>query len=317
VRLSIVTTLYQSASTLDEFHRRAAAAAAAMTADYEIVFVVDGSPDRSLAAALALQVHDPHVVVVDLSRNFGHHPAMMAGLAHASGELVFLVDSDLEESPEWLAAFERARAERGVDVVYGVQASRQGSPVTRLGGWLFYTTVNLMLDHPIPRNVLTARLMTRRYVRALLRHRERLFAIAGLWTITGFEQAAMVVTKSARDVSAYRLGHRVAVMMRVVTSFSARPLVYVSYLGLAISAVALALTAYFTAAWFLWGRFLAGWLSVFLSVWLLGGLIIFCIGVVGIYVSHVFVEAKRRPVYLVRELYRRRTPDDSASGAAT
>ena len=99
--LSVVTTLYRSAPHLTEFHRRASAAAARLTADYEIVLVNDGSPDDSLQAALAIHHVDAHVRIVDLARNFGHHAALMAGLAAARGDLVFLLDSDLEEQPEW------------------------------------------------------------------------------------------------------------------------------------------------------------------------------------------------------------------------
>ena len=108
MRLSIVTTLYQSASTIDEFCRRALVAAELITDDIEIVMVNDGSPDDSLARALALQAADPRVVVVDLARNFGHHKAMMTGLAHATGDRVFLIDSDLEEEPEVLTGFTSA-----------------------------------------------------------------------------------------------------------------------------------------------------------------------------------------------------------------
>ena len=304
MRLSVVTTLFRSAGTVEEFHRRAAAAAGNLTDEYEIVMVVDGSPDDSLERALSLQARDPHVVVVDLSRNFGHHPAMMAGLTHATGDLVFLIDSDLEESPEWLADFDRVRQDRGADVVYGVQGARKGGFLERVTGWLFFSTINLLLDHPLPRNVLTARLMTRRYVRALLRHRERQIVIAGLWVITGFDQVAVTVAKVARRHSAYTLRQRLAVMIRAVTSFSARPLIYVVAMGLAISIVALGVTIYFLLGRLLWGRFLEGWLSVFLSIWLLGGLIIFSVGMVGVYVSHLFVETKRRPLYLVRAVHR-------------
>lgn len=310
MRLSIVSTLYRSAATLEEFHRRASAAAAALTPDYEIVLVVDGSPDDSRARALALQEQDPRLVVVDLSRNFGHHPAMMAGLAQAGGDLIFLIDSDLEEAPEWLTEFEQVRVARGADVVYGVQTTRAGAPIDRFSAWLFYGTINLIFDHPIPRNVLTVRLMTRRYVRALLRHRERLFAIAGLWVITGFDQVAVPVTKSRRLRPAYRFTDRVSVLVRAVTSFSGRPLVYIFYLGLAISAVSFLMITYFTLDWLIGGRFLEGWLSVVLSIWLLGGITIFCVGLVGIYVSHIFVEAKRRPLVVIRGVHRRPAPGE-------
>src|SRR6476659_6261989 len=119
MRLSIVATLYRSAGSLGEFHRRMSRAAAAFAGSYEIILVNDGSPDESLQMALTLQETDPSVRIVDLSRNFGHHKAMMTGLSYARGDLVFLIDSDLEEDPELLASFESARQGQGADVVYG------------------------------------------------------------------------------------------------------------------------------------------------------------------------------------------------------
>src|SRR5450631_3293689 len=106
MKLSIVATLYQSSLHIDEFHRRAGTAAQRLVgSDYEIILVNDGSRDDSLDLAVAISRHDRHVIVVDLSRNFGHHKAMMTGLAHAQGDRVFLIDSDLEEEPEWLETF--------------------------------------------------------------------------------------------------------------------------------------------------------------------------------------------------------------------
>src|SRR3954467_2021177 len=140
--LSIVTTLYRSALHLEEFHRRVRAPAEKITSDYEIIFVNDGSPDNSLGIALSIYERDDRVRVIDLSRNFGHHKAMMTGLTHARGDLVFLIDSDLEEDPELLASFGEAMSQTGADVVYGVQRGRRGGLVERWSGRLFFTIFN-------------------------------------------------------------------------------------------------------------------------------------------------------------------------------
>src|SRR4051812_43548656 len=124
MQLSIVATLYRTGSFLADFHARATAAARSLTDSFEIVLVNDGSPDDALALALTLAHSDPKLRIVDLSRNFGHHPAMWAGLAHATGDLVFLIDSDLEERPEWLGDFNAIREQHGADVVFGVQEVR-------------------------------------------------------------------------------------------------------------------------------------------------------------------------------------------------
>src|SRR5450432_2620019 len=126
MRLSVVSTLYMSAPYVLEFHRRISSAAARITSDYEIIFVNDGSPDNSQALAIQLCKDDRRVTLIELSRNFGHHKAMMTGLAHADGDLVFLIDSDLEEKPELLVTFNETMISKDVDVVFGVQEARKG-----------------------------------------------------------------------------------------------------------------------------------------------------------------------------------------------
>ena len=175
VKLSIVTTLYKSAPYIEEFHRRAGEAARQLAGeDYEIVMVNDGSPDNSLDMALPLVEQDPRLKIVDLSRNFGHYPAMMTGLRYAAGDLVFLLDSDLEEEPEWLLPFMQQMETEQCDVVYGVQKKRKGSLFEQVSGELFYRFFEVLSSLPKqPRNSITARLMRRDYVNALLMHQER------------------------------------------------------------------------------------------------------------------------------------------------
>ena len=205
VRVSVVTSMFRSSPFLEEFYARTVKAISAISSSYEIVFVNDGSPDDSLAVALRLRERDPRVRIVDLSRNFGHYRALMTGLAQARGELVFLIDCDLEEEPEWLLRFHEMLRRTGADVVYGVQSARKGGFLERVSGALFYLLLNRMLTDPIPRNVLTARLMTRRYVRALIQHQDREICLAALWVITGFEQRPLEVVKGSRPGSSYSL----------------------------------------------------------------------------------------------------------------
>ena len=308
VRLSVVTTLYRSAAYVDEFYERAAVAAGAITPDFEIVFVNDGSPDDSLDRARALIERDQRVRVVDLSRNFGHHRAMMIGLEHARGELVFLIDSDLEEEPELLGRFHEALAESGVDVVYGVQVARKGGVGERLGGRLFYRAFNLLANIELPRDVLVARLMTRRYVESLVAHRERELLIGGLWQITGYEQLPVHVTKHSTSETTYTLRQKLRLLTRGITAFSNRPLLMIAALGAIILALAIVWMIYLLAVLLFAGSPPAGFTSILVSLWLLGGLIIFSIGVVAIYISVIFTETKARPYAIVRAVYEKDAP---------
>lgn len=318
MRLSIVATLYQSAPYVAEFHRRASEAARRITDDYEIVLVNDGSPDDSLARALALTDADDRLVVVDLSRNFGHHKAMMTGLAEAKGDWVFLIDSDLEEEPEWLLPFAAELTRERCDVVYGTQAARKGGLVERVSGELFYRFFRALTRMDLPRNVVTARLMTQRYVQALLRFEEREVFLAGLWHMTGFDQRPQVVHKHSSSATSYTLRRKLSVLVNSVTSFSNLPLIAIFYVGVGISLLACAYTAYLVLNWLFFSQPLVGWTSVMASIWLLGGLVISFIGIVGVYLAKVFSEAKRRPYTIIREIYgRRRVLEREARPAVT
>lgn len=305
MQLSVVATLYRSSATLPQFYARVSAAAAALADDYEIVLVNDGSPDDSLAVALDLHARDPRVRVVDLARNFGHHKAMMTGLAHARGALVFLIDADLEEDPALLASFHDTRRQTSADVVYGVQAARRGGLFERLSGWVYFKVFNWISDVPIPVNVVTVRLMTRRYVDALLQHRERETIIAGLWAITGFHQVPVTVTKGENTGSSYSLGRKVAILVNSVTSFSDRPLIAIFYLGVVIGTGASVAAVYLVVQRLFFGVALPGWPSLIVSVWMLGGLMLGSLGIIGIYVSRIFIETKQRPYTIVRQVYER------------
>lgn len=316
MNLSIVTTLYCSASHLSEFYRRSCAVAEKIAGDFEIILVNDGSPDGSLQIALSLYQTDPRITVIDLSRNFGHHKAMMTGLAHARGELIFLIDSDLEEEPEMLERFCEELKATAADVVFGVQNRRKGKIFERLSGAMFFKLFNALSPHPLPPNIITARLMTRKYVSALVRHQEREMMIGGLWALTGFKQIPIVVKKHQGADSTYDLRRKLAQFVDAITSFSNKPLVLIFYLGCLISLMSSVAALDLIIRRIFFRRLLQGWASLIVSVWLLGGLTLFCLGVIGLYLSKVFIETKQRPYTIIREIYERRgiTPSPETSG---
>ena len=304
MKLSIVTTLYQSAAYIDEFYRRATDAAILEAEEsYEIIFVNDGSPDNSLDLATAIQAIDSHVSVIDLSRNFGHHKAMMTGLKHGKGDVTFLLDVDLEEEPELLHEFSAQMKDENCDVVFGVQESRKGGWFEQFSGWLFYILFNILTGFDFPRNIVTARLMKRHYLNALLLHGERELSIGGLFYITGFDQQPRSITKHDTSFSTYTLGRKLAVLVNSVASFSSKPLVGIFFLGIAVLALAIVVTFYFLINALLFASPPNGWTSLMISVWALGGIIISCIGIVGIYISKIYEESKQRPYTIIRHIY--------------
>lgn len=307
VKLAVVTTTYCSRAYLDEFHQRCAAAAAQVSDDVEFIYVNDGSPDDSLDVALRLHAADPRVVVVDLSRNFGHHRAILAGLAATRAERVFLIDCDLEESPEWLVDFSRALdADPGLDVVFGVQERRKGGLFERASGGLFWKLFNALSGLSIPENAITVRLMSRRYVEALLAHGETEVFLGGLLQMVGFRQLPVTVQKRSRGATTYSLRRKLALLVHAVTSFSAVPVTLIFYLGIFVAFASFLMATGLVIRKLFWGDItLVGWTSLMVSIWFLSGLLMMSMGVVGMYVSRVFLEVKRRPRAIVRALHRR------------
>ncbi len=303
MKLSIVSTMYYSASYLPEFYSRVCAAAEKLTDDFEIVLVNDGSPDNALEVAISLYNEDPRVRIIDLSRNFGHHKAMMTGIEHARGDLVFLIDCDLEEAPELLGPFQEELQASGCDVVYGVQKARKGSILERLSGEIFYAVSNALSDVDMPRNLVTVRLMTARYTAALVKHKEYEVMLAGLWVITGFDQRSIGVEKGKKGSSTYTFARKVGHLVNAITSFSVKPLVWVFGLGMTIMLLSLGAAVILIARHFIFGAMLAGWASLMVMGCFFGGLNIWCIGIIGIYLSKVFLEVKRRPYTVIRTTY--------------
>ena len=305
IRLSIVSTLYRSEPHLEQFHRRVVAAAEHITPDFELVLVDDGSPDDSVRTARALIARDNRVRLVRLSRNYGHFHAIMTGLDHTRGELIFLVDSDLEEPPEVLGAFFERMTDGGdgdpIDVVYGVQARRRGRLLERGLGALFYSLFNRLSDVKVPRNALVARLMTRRYVNALLRHRERELFMLGVMTQVGFRQEPVLVEKADTAPTTYTFWKKVSLTLKSMAAFSDKPLSAIFLLGLVISFLAVLGMLYLIITYLAFSKhYLVGWTSLALLVSFFGGMILISIGAVGFYLGRVFVEVKERPVIVMQ-----------------
>ncbi|HTD32211.1 MAG TPA: glycosyltransferase family 2 protein [Candidatus Elarobacter sp.] len=305
MKLSVVATLYRSAGTVEEFVRRALAAAEPLFAEIEVVLVNDGSPDDSLEKALALHARDPRIVVVDLSRNFGHHRAIMTGLAHATGDLVFLLDSDLEEAPEYLSAFYERFRQGDCDVVYGVQIRRKGGAFERISGHAFFWLANALSDRPLPPNTVTARLMSARYVRALVAHQDREFTLGHLFVTAGFAQVPLPVTKLSISPTTYTLARRFDMAIRYITTNSSKLLYVILCVGAAVSVLSVGAIAFAVWTFFHASVQVSGWTSLIASIWLFGGLTTLILGILGTYIANIHTETKHSPYTIVRRVHRR------------
>jgi putative glycosyltransferase len=242
--------------------------------------------------------------VIELTRNFGQHKANMTGLEMASGDLVFLIEADLEESPEWVVDFYHGLKDHDdVDVVFGLQKRRKGGRVERISGSLFYKIFNLFSDVKIPENHITARLMKRSYVLSLIQYRERSLFIGGVYELAGSRQMPMVVTKLSQSPTTYSPFRKLNLLVNAITSFSTFPLWLIFWLGFSISLFSFSMILYVIAKWY-FVSIQPGWTSLIASIWAVGGLIMLSLGVIGIYTKKIIEEANNRPFTTIRNIYR-------------
>jgi putative glycosyltransferase len=304
--LSVVTTLYRSEAFVDAFWSRMVAAASTFTPSFEIIFVDDGSPDDSAAAVRKIVERDARAVLVELSRNFGHHKAIIAGLTHSRGDYVFLIDSDLEEQPEWLLTFHAEMQAKGADVVYGIQTAQTQGFLRSLAGATYYKFFNSLSNTKVAEGACTVRLMRRPYVDALLSVGDRSLWLGASFAWVGFRQVARPVERGLlRAKSTYNLWRSLHVFADAVAWMSRMPLVIVFFSGALISGASFLVGLYYLLRKLLSPEpILVGFASIIISIWFLCGLIILFLGVIGIYLSSVFAEVKRRPLYVVNAVSR-------------
>lgn len=304
--ISVVSTMYLSRAYLPEFIEECVAALALSGLNpWEIVLVNDGSPDDSLAYALQCRALDPRIVLVDLSRNFGHHPAMQAGLRHARGELVFLIDCDLEVRPANLSEFLAKHRSSGADLVFGYQDQRKGGRFEQWSGGLFWRALNALSDVDVPENMLTERIMTRRFVNALLTLGDHNLFLGGMMSWTGFLQLGLPLLKTQRaGRSTYTLWRRLQLMITAISSFSAKPLSWLFNFGLLVTGASFAYALYLVFRKLVFDDALVGFTSLMALLALSLGITTTALGLVGIYLGKVFNQVQNRPTYIVRDVHR-------------
>ncbi|MEY2477861.1 MAG: polyisoprenyl-phosphate glycosyltransferase [Actinomycetota bacterium] len=267
---------------------------------FEVLVVDDGSTDGSLAHAIGRHDRDHRIKVVALSRNFGHQSALLAGLHHARGRAVVLMDADGQDPPELLPAMIE-RWQGGSDVVYGVRRNRQESQWKRTSYWLFYRFLYKVADLEIPPDAGDFCLMDRKVVDALRSLNESSAYLRGLRSWVGFTQSGLEYDRPAREAgeAKYTLRKLVRLALNGVMAFSAAPLRLASVLGVITSLLGFLYVGFAVAARLLAGEVPKGWTSLIAIILIVGGSQLFVIGVLGEYVARVYGETKRRPHYVV------------------
>jgi dolichol-phosphate mannosyltransferase len=302
--LSIVVPVYNETDVIAAFYERMTAVARGLPFDeYEILFVDDGSADDTWAKVSAFAAQDPSVRPLKLSRNFGHQAAITAGLDHARGDCVVVIDSDLQDPPEVVPQMV-ARWQEGYDVVYGRRSSREGEGSLKLfTASAFYRLLNRLTRINIPVDVGDFRLLSRRAADQLRGLREQDRFVRGLVSWIGFRQTGVTYARDRRYAGSTKYPYRKMIKFALdgITSFSTVPLRLAMWLGYAASVFAfLYLVSVFVQKLVL-GITVQGWATTMVALLFLGGVQLICLGIMGEYVGRIFNEIKGRPLYVVEE----------------
>ena len=305
MKISVVTTSYNSSNYIKEFISRVESLFFDGRFDYEIVIVDDGSSDDSINKIREIQLNQNKIILIELSRNFGHHPAISCGLRHADGDFIFLIDSDLEENPNLFNEFFAELQQSDLDLVFGQQKVRRGNLIEKISGNLYYSFLKYIAGFKLPRNIITARLMRKEYLDAYLKFNESEFLLSGITELTGFKKKGLFVKKTRKNKTNYKFINKIQVLVRSIANYSSRPLYLLFYTGLIISTVSFCLIIYLILKSYFTELEVPGWLTLVCLSYFGVGITILSNGVIAIYLKTIFIEVKKRPTTIIRRIYKK------------
>ena len=300
--LSVIVPVFNESAVLADFHRQMSAVMLETGSDYELIYIDDGSSDNTVDRIAEIRKTDTHVALIELSRNFGKEIALSAGLDHARGDAVIIIDADLQDPPGLVHTFlEEWR--NGYDVVYGRRTDRRGDSRAKIltAKW-FYRTLNYLSDVEIPEDVGDFRLLSRRAVDALTSLPERHRYMKGLYAWIGYPQKSIPYVREPREAgdskwSYWRLWN---FALEGITSFSDVPLKVATYVGVLTSGVAFIYGLFLLVRTLVWGNPVPGYPSLIIVMLFLGGVQLICLGIIGEYLARTFQESKGRALYFVK-----------------
>jgi dolichol-phosphate mannosyltransferase len=306
--LSVLLPCFNEGQVLPETYRRITAVAKGLNKNYELLLVNDGSTDDTLAHMLRLAQQDSSVVVVNLSRNYGHQLALSAGLQYCGGDRVLIMDADLQDPPELLPEM-MASMDNGADVVYAQRRTRPGDePLKRLACAVFYRLLSRLSETPVPLDTGDFRLISRRVVELILQMPERHRFIRGMVSWVGFQQVPVQYDRDKRFAgeTKYPFGRLLRLALDGIAASSTRPLALASYAGLLCAATSLVLIVYALYSWWKVGRTPQGWTSLMVVITLMGSMQLLVLGIFGQYLGRIHEQTRGRPLFVVEGVIRSR-----------
>lgn len=300
--ISVVSPVYCCADCLRTLHARLVDTLSGLGKEYEIILVDDASPDGAWPMLRELAAADTRVKGIALSRNFGQHYAIAAGIEHARGRWVVVMDCDLQDRPEEIANL-YAKAQQGYDVVFAERETRRDSWLKRTSSRLFIALLNYLSGADYDYRTANFGIYSRDVIDAVrsMGDRSRFFPVMVRWT--GFRKTSVPVQHDARGDggSSYTLRKLLRLALDITLSYSDKPLRLVATLGIIVSIIALAMTGFSIYRYLNGDVSVAGYTSLMASMWLLAGVMLFCMGIIGLYIGRVFESVKFRPTFIVRE----------------
>lgn len=300
---SIVSPVYRAEGLVDELVRRIQASIGPLTENYEIILVDDRGPDNSWARIQAQATRDPRVRGLRLSRNFGQHKAITAGLDQARGEWVVVMDCDLQDQPEGIPALYQHAKTGGFDIVFARRVERQDSWLKRLGSRVFYQLLSYLTETKQDPAIANFGIYHRKVVAAVLAMRESIRYFPTMVRWVGFRAGGLAVAHAERaeGTSSYNLRRLVNLALDIILAYSDKPLRLTVKLGLGISAGAFLMVLVTLVRYLLGHTWEAGYVSLIVSIWFFAGLLLSVLGMVGLYLGKTFEQVKNRPIYLIDE----------------
>ncbi|MEZ5046823.1 MAG: glycosyltransferase family 2 protein [Chitinophagaceae bacterium] len=301
--LSIIIPVYNEEKIIPELYQRVSDVASNITDDYELIFVNDGSRDHTFLEIINLAEKDKHVFYINFSRNFGHQIAVTAGLDKCRGHFVAIIDGDMQDPPELIKDM-YDKMQEGYDVVYAKRNKRKGeSFFKKATAKLFYRLLRNITDIDIPLDTGDFRIMKRKVVDYLKKMPEQNKFLRGQITWLGFKQTAVLFDRDKRKYGStgYPLKKMLRFALDGITSFSDKPLIFVSKLGLIISILAVCIIFYALYSHFVIGKTVTGWTSLIISTMFIGGIQLVSIGIIGLYISRMNKNILNRPLYIIDE----------------
>lgn len=304
LKFSVVSPVYGAASSLKELVERIHSSVSQITDNYEIILVEDNSPDDSWQIIKELSRTDSNVVGLSMSRNFGQQNAINAGLDYATGDWVVTLDCDLQDEPERIVDM-YSEALKGYDVVFASRMNRQDSFMKKFFSKLFYSVMSYLTETVQDNSIANFVLYNRNVVQSMARVGDyyRYYPILNHWV--GFRTTKLPIPHASRKDdrnSSYTFKKRLRLAYTTILAFSDKPLRLVLKLGVTMVAICFLLALYYIIRYITNDIEVSGWLSLFLSLWLLSGIMIIILGLIGVYVGKIFDATKNRPTYLLKEI---------------